>query len=90
MSDDLLITPGSRKQEFKDSSGNIDAKIETDASGNLVITNPGGDISIGDTSADIFIGDGSSNVDIVFEQNGTEVNRLIGATSKQVVLENLS
>tara|TARA_R100001443_G_C3339004_1_gene174068 strand:- start:782 stop:1027 length:246 start_codon:yes stop_codon:yes gene_type:complete len=27
---------------------------------------------------------------IVFEQNGTEVNRLIGATSKQVVLENLS
>ena len=27
---------------------------------------------------------------IVFEQNGTEVNRLIGATSKQVVLKNLS
>ena len=61
MSNDLLITPGSRKQEFKDSSGNVDAKIETDSSGNLVITNPGGDISIGDTSADIFIGDGSSN-----------------------------
>jgi len=27
---------------------------------------------------------------IVIEQGGTEVNRLIGATSKQVVLENLS
>ena len=46
MSDDLLITPGSRKMEFKDSSANIDAKIETDASGNLKITNAGGDIEI--------------------------------------------
>ena len=27
---------------------------------------------------------------IVIEQGGSEVNRLIGATSKQVVLENLS
>jgi thioredoxin 1 len=27
---------------------------------------------------------------VVIEQNGSEVNRLIGATSKQVVLENLS
>ena len=27
---------------------------------------------------------------IVIEQGGTEVNRLIGATSKQLVLENLS
>ena len=53
MSDDLLITPGSRKQEFKDSSGNVDAKIETDSSGNLKITNAGGDIEIGDTSSDV-------------------------------------
>ena len=66
MSDDLLITPGSRKLEIKDSSGNIDAKIETDASGNLQITNAGGDIAIGDTSSDVFIGDGTNNVDIVF------------------------
>ena len=27
---------------------------------------------------------------IVIEQNGSEVNRLIGATTKQIVLENLS
>jgi|TARA_B100000287_G_C20301801_1_gene650168 thioredoxin 1 len=27
---------------------------------------------------------------IVIEQNGSEVNRLIGATTKQVILENLS
>ena len=27
---------------------------------------------------------------VVIEQNGSEVNRLIGATTKQVVLENLS
>jgi len=70
MSNDVLITPASRKIELKDSSGNVDAKIETDASGNLLITNAGGDISIGDTSADVFIGDGTNNVDIVFEQDG--------------------
>ena len=79
MSDDLLITPGSRKLEIKDSSGNIDAKIETDSSGNLQITNAGGDISIGDTSSDVFIGDGSNNVDIVFEQDG-EIRGTSGIT----------
>ena len=79
MSDDLLITPGSRKLEIKDSSGNVDAKIETDASGNLSITNAGGDISIGDTSSDIFVGDGSNNVDIVFEQDG-EIRGTSGVT----------
>ena len=79
MSDDLLITPGSRKLEIKDSSGNVDAKIETDASGNLAITNAGGDISIGDTSSDVFIGDGSNNVDIVFEQDG-EIRGTSGVT----------
>ena len=70
MSNDVLITPGSRKIEIKDSGGNINAKIETDASGNLLITNAGGDISIGDTTSDVFIGDGTNSVDIVFEQNG--------------------
>ena len=79
MSDDLLITPGSRKLEIKDTSGNIDAKIETDSSGNLVITNPGGDISIGDTTADVFIGDGTNNIDIVFEQDG-EIRGTSGVT----------
>ena len=79
MSNDVLITPASRKIELKDSSGNVDAKIETDASGNLLITNAGGDISIGDTSADVFIGDGTNNVDIVFEQDG-EIRGESGAT----------
>ena len=79
MSDDLLITPGSRKLEIKDHSGNVDAKIETDASGNLLITNAGGDISIGDTSSDVFIGDGTNNIDIVFEQDG-EIRGTSGVT----------
>ena len=79
MSDDLLITPGSRKLEIKDSSGNVDAKIETDASGNLQITNAGGDIAIGDTTSDIFVGDGTNNVDIVFEQDG-EIRGTSGVT----------
>jgi len=79
MSNDLLITPGSRKLDFKDSSANIDATIETDANGNLIITNAGGDISIGDTTSDIFVGDGTANVDIVFEQAG-EIRGLTGVT----------
>ena len=79
MSDDVLITPASRKIEFKDSGGTVDAKIETDSSGNLVITNPGGDISIGDTTADVFIGDGVNSVDLVFEQNG-EIRGTSGVT----------
>lgn len=79
MADDVLITPASRKIEFKDTSGNVDAKIETDASGNLLITNPGGDISIGDTTSDVYIGDGINNIDIVFEQSG-EIRGLTGVT----------
>ena len=89
MSNDLLITPGSRKQEFKDSSGNVDAKIETDSNGNLKITNTGGDIEIGDTSSDVFIGDGTNNIDIVFEQDGeirgtSGVTLTLGATGSNV------
>ena len=79
MSDDVLITPASRKIEFKDNSGNVDGKIELDSNGNLNITSPGGDIGIGDTTADVFIGDGTNNVDIVFEQNG-EIRGLTGRT----------
>ena len=79
MSDDVLITPASRKIEFKDSAGNVDGKIELDSNGNLNITSPGGDIGIGDTTADVFIGDGTNNVDIVFEQNG-EIRALTGRT----------
>ena len=66
MSDDVLITPASRKIEFKDSSGNIDGKIELDGSGNLQITSTGL-IGIGDTSEDIHIGDGTQAVDLVFD-----------------------
>jgi hypothetical protein len=79
MSNDVLITPASRKIEFKDSSANIDAVIETDASGNLNITNAGGDIQIGDTSTDIYIGDGVANVDIIYEQSG-EIRAVAGQT----------
>jgi len=79
MSDDVLITPASRKIEFKDNSGNVDGKIELDSNGNLNITSPGGDIALGDTTADVFIGDGTNNVDIVFEQDG-EIRGLAGKT----------
>ena len=79
MSDDVLITPASRKIEFKDNAGNVDGKIELDGNGNLNITSPGGDIGLGDPTADVFIGDGTNNVDIVFEQNG-EIRGLTGRT----------
>ena len=91
MSDDLLITPGSRKLEIVDTAGNVDAKIETDASGNLKITNAGGDIEIGDTTSDVYIGDGTNSVDIVFEQDGSirgtsGVVLTLGASGSSVVL----
>ena len=79
MSDDVLITPASRKIEFKDSSGNVDGKIELNSSGDLNITAPGGGLNIGDTSADVYIGNGSANVDIIFEQSG-EIRAASGQT----------
>ena len=47
MSDDVLITPASRKIEFKDSGGNVDGLIALSAGGNLQITSTG-TIEIGD------------------------------------------
>ena len=82
MSDDVLITPASRKIEFKDSSGNVDGKIELDSAGNLVLTSPGGGIEIGDSSSDIFVGNGTANIDIIFEQNG----EIRGTTGRTVTL----
>jgi hypothetical protein len=79
VADDVLITPASRKIEFKDADGNVDAVIQTDSSGNLAITNTGGDVSIGDTTSDVYIGDGTNNVDIVFEQDG-EIRGTSGVT----------
>jgi len=70
MSDDVLITPASRKIEFKDSAGNIDGVIQLDSSGNLVLTSTVG-LLIGDLDADIHIGDGSSVVDMVFDWSGS-------------------
>ena len=88
---DVKITPASGKIEFLDNSDGVDAKIETDASGNLSITNPSGDISLGDTSADVFIGDGTNNVDLVFDQDGsirgvTGVNITLGQSDSDVTM----
>ena len=82
MSDDVLITPASRKIEFKDNSGNVDGKIELDSSGNLKITSPGGGLELGDAASDIFVGNGSANIDIIFEQNG----EIRGTTGRTVTL----
>lgn len=88
---DVLITPASRKIEFKDSSSNIDAKIETDTSGNLSITNAGGDIGIGNTATDLYIGNGTANVDIIFEAAGeirgaTGINLTLGQSDSNVIV----
>ena len=82
MSDDVLITPASRKIEFKDNSGNVDGKIELDSSGNLKITSPGGGLELGDAASDIFVGNGTANIDIIFEQNG----EIRGTTGRTVTL----
>ena len=70
MSDDVLITPASRKIEFKDSGGNVDGTIQLDSSGNLVLTSSVG-LLIGDLDADIHIGDGINTVDMVFDFAGS-------------------
>jgi len=66
----VLITPASRKIEFKDSAGNVDGIIQLDSNGNLVLSSTVG-LLIGDLDADIHIGDGSSVVDIVFDWSGS-------------------
>lgn len=66
MSDDVLITPASRKIEFYDNGGNIDGKIELSGAGDLNITS-NGKITIGDITQDIHIGDGTQAVDLVFD-----------------------
>jgi hypothetical protein len=88
---DVLITPASRKIEFKDSGSNVDAKIETDTSGNLSITNVGGDIGIGSTTSDLFVGNGTANVDIVFEAAGeirgaTGINVTLGQSDSNILI----
>lgn len=70
MPKDVIITPASGLVDFKDTSGNVDAYIQLDDSGNLNITNAGGVLSIGNTAANLYIGDGTNSVDIIFEQSG--------------------
>jgi hypothetical protein len=79
MAKDVLITPANGIVEFKDTSGNVDATIQLDDTGDLIIATPGGDLQIGNTASDLYIGDGVNSVDIIFEQNGA-VRALSGKT----------
>ena len=71
MSDDVLITPASRKIEFKDSSGNVDGKIELDSAGNLVLTSPGGGIKLSVTPLQI------SLLEMVLQILISSLNRMV-------------
>ena len=82
MSNDLLITPASRKLELKDSSGNVDAVIQTDGSGNLSITNTGGNITIGGASSNLFM---PGNLVITGDINSNSVTDL-DVTDKTITL----
>lgn len=67
----VKITPADEKIEFLDNSGNLDAKISLDGSGNLKLENfNGGSMVLGDPTADIYVGDGSASVDIVYDVGG--------------------
>lgn len=79
MAKDVLITPANGIIEFKDTSGNVDAIIQLDDTGDLIIATPGGDLQIGNTASDLYIGDGVNSVDIIFEQNGA-IRALTGKT----------
>jgi hypothetical protein len=82
MANDVLITPASKKIEFFGTSA-LDATVETDVSGNLVLTSENGVVQIGDAATDVYIGNGINNVDIIFEADGeirgtTGVNLTLG------------
>ena len=78
---DVLITPASKKIEFKDASSNIDGTIKLDANDNLVLTSAN-DLVLGDGSTDLHIGDGTNSIDMVFDQAG----RIYGAASKDITI----
>ena len=78
---DVLITPASKKIEFKDGSSNIDGTIKLDANDNLVLTSAN-DLVLGDGSTDLHIGDGTNSIDMVFDQAG----RIYGAANKDITI----
>lgn len=78
---DVLITPASKKIEFKDSSSNVDGKIELDGNDNLVLTSAN-DLVLGDGSTDLHIGDGTNSIDLVYDQSG----RIYGAANKDITI----
>jgi len=67
---DVLITPASKKIEFKDASSNIDGLIKLDTNDNLVISSVN-DLVLGDGATDLHVGDGTNSVDLVFDQTGS-------------------
>ena len=78
---DVLITPASKKIEFKDGSSNIDGTIKLDANDNLVLTSAN-DLILGDGSTDLHIGDGTNSIDMVYDQSG----RIYGAANKDITI----
>jgi hypothetical protein len=66
---DVIVTPASGLIDFQDTTSK--AVIQTDASGNLSITNSGGNLSIGNTNSPVYIGDGVNNINMIFERSGS-------------------
>lgn len=82
MPKDVIITPASGLIDFKDTSGNVDAFVQLDDSGNLNIRNAGGILSLGNPAANVYIGDGTNSIDVIFEQSG----KIRGLTNKTLTL----
>lgn len=78
---DVLITPASKKIEFKDASSNIDGLIKLDTNDNLVISSVN-DLVLGDGATDLHIGDGTNSIDLVFDQAG----RIYSAGNKHLTI----
>lgn len=78
---DVLITPASKKIEFKDASSNIDGLIQLDANDNLVVSSVN-DLVLGDGATDLHIGDGTNLIDMVFDQAG----RIYSAANKHLTI----
>jgi hypothetical protein len=69
MGRDIRIKPSASLIQFSGSAGNLEASIELDTFGRLVLSSS--QVIFGPGDNDIYFGDGTSSVNIIFDKNAT-------------------
>jgi hypothetical protein len=69
MGRDIRIKPSASLIQFSGSAGNLEASIELDTLGRLVLSSS--QVIFGPGDNDIYFGDGTSSVNIIFDKNAT-------------------